>query len=118
MRQGLLNLVEKAQARGHRIDDLQGLADVGFGAADERAHQRTDVENERRPARFGTKGLGKGRFAGPRNAEQKRSSRPPQQITMTLVSHCSQAVFFIWTPLGYAPSDNSSILTKRYVESH
>jgi hypothetical protein len=26
-------------------------------------------------------------------------------------------VFPIWTPLGYAPSDNFSILTKRYVES-
>ena len=28
-----------------------------------------------------------------------------------------ELVFPIWTPLGYAPSDNSSILTKRYVES-
>ena len=42
---------------------------------------------------------------------------PPQQQAFMRADEYDQPAFPIWTPLGYAPSDNSSILTNRYVES-
>ncbi len=69
--EGLLDLVDEQDAGGHRIGDAERSPDVLLGLADQGAHQRADVETERRASGLPSEGLGEGTLAGPRNPQQR-----------------------------------------------
>ena len=58
--QALLDLVAEQDGGHHGVGNLQRLPDILLGLADERTHQRADVERERGSPRFVTQRLGKG----------------------------------------------------------
>ena len=74
--QGLLQLVDQDHAGRHRVGDPQRLPRPLLRLADQRAHQRADVQEQRGPARLVAQGLRAGRLARARRPEQQHAAGP------------------------------------------
>jgi hypothetical protein len=69
-RKTFLDLVDERDAWRHRVDRLESTANVLLGLADERTHERAEIERQSRPAGLVAEAFRKSPIAGARDPQQ------------------------------------------------